>query len=147
MNVNRVKAVTRSRRGIPERTIRIGLIALAGLGCTALPLRSDAVNPVHPNPTAEQDEATVVNRGDVVNLPAPLKKALGELAEESHTYLPLQVFAEADKPSQLAQSASRWSQSPACRPIPTILGRSSTSSRISRGSLSLTTNPAGTKAG
>jgi hypothetical protein len=101
MNVNRVKAVTRSRRGISERATRMGLVAIATLGCTALPLRSDAGS--HPNPTAEQDEATVLNRGDVVHLPAPLKRALGELAEESHTYLPLQVFAEADKPSQLFQ--------------------------------------------
>jgi hypothetical protein len=85
MNVNRMKAVTRSRRDISERATRIGLIAIASLSCTAWPLRSDAANPSHPNPTAEQDEATVVNRGDVVHLPAPLKRALGELAEESHT--------------------------------------------------------------
>jgi hypothetical protein len=103
MNVNRMKAVARSRRDISERATRIGLIAIASLSCTAWPLRSDAANPSHPNPTAEQDEATVVNRGDVVHLPAPLKRALGELAEESHTYLPLQVFAEANKPSQLFQ--------------------------------------------
>jgi hypothetical protein len=103
MNMSRVKAVTRSRSGISERAARIGLVAIATLGCAALPLRSDAANPPHPNPTAEQDEATVLNRGDVVHLPAPLKRALGELAEESHTYLPLQVFAEADNPSQLFQ--------------------------------------------
>src|ERR1700730_13597638 len=101
MSVNRVKAVTRSRRGISKRATRMGLVAIATLSCTALPLRSDAGS--HPNPTAEQDEATVLNRGDVVHLPAPLKRALGELAEEPHTYLPLQVFAEADKPSQLFQ--------------------------------------------
>lgn len=89
MDVNRMKAVTRCRRGIPGRATRPTLFALASLGCAALPLPSNAVNPVHPNPTAEQDEATVVNRGDVVNLPAPLKRVLGELAEESHTYLPL----------------------------------------------------------
>jgi hypothetical protein len=57
----------------------------------------------HPNPTAEQDEATVRNRADVVNLPAPLKDRLGEIAEDPHSYLPLQAFAEADKPSQLFQ--------------------------------------------
>jgi hypothetical protein len=103
MNVNRVKAVTRSRQGISGRATRMGLVAIATLSCTALPLRSGAATPPHPNPTAEQDEATVLNRGDVVHLPAALKRALGELAEESHTYLPLQVFAEADKPSQLFQ--------------------------------------------
>jgi hypothetical protein len=103
MNVNRMKAVTRSRQGTSQLATRIGLAALASFCCAALPLRSDAANPPHPNPRAEQDEATVVNRSDVVHLPAPLKRALGELAEESHTYLPLQVFAEADKPSQLFQ--------------------------------------------
>src|SRR5882724_3371074 len=103
MNVNRMKAATRPGQGISQRATRIGLVALASLGCAALPLRGDAANPPHPNPRAEQDEATVVNRSDVVHLPAPLKRALGELAEESHTYLPLQVFAEADKPSMLFQ--------------------------------------------
>src|ERR1700732_1458613 len=103
MKGKRMKAATPVRRGLQGRAARIGLVALASLGCAALPLPSNAVNPPHPNPTAEQDEATVVNRGDVVHLPAPLKRVLGELAEESHTYLPLQVFAEADKPSQLFQ--------------------------------------------
>jgi hypothetical protein len=103
MKGKRMKAVTADRRRLQGRAARIGLVALASLGCAALPLPSSAVNPPHPNPTAEQDEATVVNRGDVVHLPAPLKRVLGELAEESHTYLPLQVFAEADKPSQLFQ--------------------------------------------
>jgi len=103
MSTKRITAAGRFGQGIPERVARIGLIALAGLVVAALPLRGDAANPIHPNPHAEQDEATVINRGDVVHLPAPLKKALGELAEEAHTYLPLQVFAEAPTPSQLFQ--------------------------------------------
>jgi hypothetical protein len=59
--------------------------------------------PCHPNPNAVTDDATVANRGDVVNLPGPLKERLVRLADRPHTYLPLQVFAEADKPSQLFQ--------------------------------------------
>lgn len=74
---------------------------LCGAGLAALSPLSLAG--LHPNPTAEQDEHTVTTRGDVVHLPGALKHALGELAEEPHTYLPLQVFAEADKPSQLFQ--------------------------------------------
>ena len=59
--------------------------------------------PCHPNPNAAADRSTVAARGDVVNLPDPLKDRLVQLADRPHTYLPLQVFAEADKPSQLFQ--------------------------------------------
>ena len=60
--------------------------------------------PCHPNPNAAADRLTVSTRGDVVNLPAPLKDRLVRLADRPHTYLPLQIFAEADTPSQLFQS-------------------------------------------
>ena len=73
--------------------------ALLGFGLALAPLYSYAA--AHPNPTAEQDEQTVRNRGDVAKLPAPLRNTLGELAERPHSYLPLQAFNEADKPSQL----------------------------------------------
>jgi hypothetical protein len=59
--------------------------------------------PCHPNPNAAADSAEVSGRGDVVNLPQPLKARLVQLADRPHTFLPLQVFAEADKPSQLFQ--------------------------------------------
>jgi hypothetical protein len=59
--------------------------------------------PCHPNPNAAADRLTIANRGDIANLPAPLKDRLVRLADRGHTYLPLQVFAEADKPSQLFQ--------------------------------------------
>ena len=59
--------------------------------------------PCHPNPSAATDQATVENRGDVVNLPRPLKDQLGRLANRPHSVLPLQVFAEADNSSQLFQ--------------------------------------------
>jgi len=57
----------------------------------------------HPNPSATQDMATVRNRDDVKNLPAPLKDRLATLAGRLHSILPVQAFAEADKPSQLFQ--------------------------------------------
>ena len=68
----------------------------------AVPLCASASGP-HANPHAEADEHAVVTRSDVIHLPQQLKHALGELAEEPHSYLPLQAFNEADKPSQLFQ--------------------------------------------
>jgi hypothetical protein len=59
--------------------------------------------PCHPNPLAAQDEATVRNRGDIVNLPMPLKNRLARLANRPHSQLPTQVYNEADKASQLFQ--------------------------------------------
>ena len=59
--------------------------------------------PCHPNPNAAGDEAAVRTRGDVINLPGPLQDRLAQLANQPHTYLPLQVFAEADGASQLFQ--------------------------------------------
>ena len=59
--------------------------------------------PCHPNPNAAQDITTLSARGDIVNLPQPLKDRLLRLAGRPHTYLPLQIFAEADGPSQLFQ--------------------------------------------
>jgi len=45
----------------------------------------------------------ISGRGDIVNLPAPLKDRLTELANRPHTYVPMQAFAEADTPDQLFQ--------------------------------------------
>jgi hypothetical protein len=59
--------------------------------------------PCHSNPTAAADEATVRGRGDIVNLPGELQDRLAQLANRPHTYLPLQVFNEADEASQLFQ--------------------------------------------
>jgi hypothetical protein len=36
---------------------------------------------------AATDRATVANRGDVANLPTPLKDRLVQLADRPHTYL------------------------------------------------------------
>jgi hypothetical protein len=59
--------------------------------------------PCHPNPTADADRDAVARRGDVIKLPEELKERLIRLADRPHTYLPLQVFAEADGASQLFQ--------------------------------------------
>jgi hypothetical protein len=59
--------------------------------------------PCHPNPNAASDRDTVAKRGDIANLPKPLKDQLIRLADRPHSILPLQVFAEADASSQLFQ--------------------------------------------
>src|SRR5216684_4154567 len=59
--------------------------------------------PCHPNPDAAADRAVVGARGDVAPLPQPLKEMLVRLADRPHSVLPLQVFAEANSPSQLFQ--------------------------------------------
>ncbi|HEY3307238.1 MAG TPA: hypothetical protein VGJ93_02175 [Desulfuromonadaceae bacterium] len=59
--------------------------------------------PCHPNPHAAQDVQTLQGRGDIVNLPGPLQDRLFRQADRPHTYLPLQIFAEADNPSQFFQ--------------------------------------------
>jgi hypothetical protein len=59
--------------------------------------------PCHPNPSAAADEAAVRGREDIVNLPGELQDRLAQLANRPHTYLPLQVFNEADQASQLFQ--------------------------------------------
>src|SRR5882672_11610558 len=59
--------------------------------------------PCHVNPHAAADREAVLHRGDVRNLPDPLKNRLTELAARPHSQLPTQAYAEADKPSQLFQ--------------------------------------------
>jgi len=59
--------------------------------------------PCHPNPRAARDMETVANRGDIRKLPAELQDRLVQLAGRPHSVLPLQVFNEADPPSQLFQ--------------------------------------------
>ena len=95
-----MKAATRTRKVI------LGAAATLLLLTTATPRIGHAEQPpapCHPNPLAAQDEATVRNRGDIVNLPTPLKDRLARLANRPHSQLPTQVYAEADKASQLFQ--------------------------------------------
>jgi hypothetical protein len=67
--------------------------------------------PCHPNLHANEDMAKVGTRGDIVDLPDPLKQRLVRLADRPHSQLPTQAYAEAHfdkapfkpKPSQLFQ--------------------------------------------
>jgi hypothetical protein len=85
-----------NQRRTPNRT-RVALGAAAALLflATAAPRPVDAEQPpapCHPNPLAAQDEATVRNRGDIVNLPTLLKDRLARLANRPHSQLPTQVY-------------------------------------------------------
>jgi hypothetical protein len=65
--------------------------------------------PCIPNPQADQDMATVRQRGDIRQLPGPLKDRLVRIAGRPHSQLPTQTHAEAHtntgepKPSRLFQ--------------------------------------------
>ena len=50
---------------------------------------------------ATGDPENIGHRGDVKHLPRALRDRLVALATRPHTYAPMRVFAEADKPSQL----------------------------------------------
>lgn len=76
----------------------IGLLAIANIAHAQQPSP-----PCHPNPQAQDDRERVHNRGDIRQLPDRLQDALETMAVRPHTYLPMQAFAEADKPSQLFQ--------------------------------------------
>src|SRR5712672_3426710 len=94
-------------RGERKRARLAGLCsvsAVTALAIFAINARAEQPPaPCHPNPTADADETAVRSRGDVVNLPVPLQDRLAQLANRPHTYLPLQVFNEADGASQLFQ--------------------------------------------
>ena len=99
--LERPKIRTRSRN--QNLTVWLSAMLLV-VGLEAKSVRAEPVPPpCHPNPNAAADEATVRNRGDVVALPAPLTDRLAQLANRPHSIVPLQVFAEADSPSQLFQ--------------------------------------------
>jgi len=106
--MNQFNPVKRPRTRMRKSTMLVTLIALllshaALLTKTALAQQIQPPAPCHPNPNANQDMATVRNRDDVANLPSPLKERLGILAGRPHSILPVQAFAESDKPSQLFQ--------------------------------------------
>src|SRR6266851_72520 len=95
------------------RTKEAALVATLGLAVLA-PYAGHAEQPpppCHPNLHANEDMAEVRTRGDIVNLPDPLKQRLVRLADRPHSQLPTQAYAEAHfntapfkpKPSQLFQ--------------------------------------------
>src|SRR4249920_2197139 len=101
-----MKNSSRMHRGeLRTRLVPRVWVLVAAIFCLAMAAGQAAGEPCtpHPNPNAAQDMQTVLSRGDVTNLPMPLKKRLAEIAGRNHSYLPVQAFAEADQPSQLFQ--------------------------------------------
>ena len=94
------ETVSGARSGWLCSVLVLALPAVLGIGSARA---EQPAPPCHPNPTAAADKAAVRARGDVINLPGPLQDRLAQLANRPHTYLPLQVFAEADGASQLFQ--------------------------------------------
>jgi hypothetical protein len=102
--------VRRNRRSAVKAASIKSIALLAGLtACTMnvayakQQLQPQPPPPCHPNPHVAEDREAVLNRGDVRNLPAPLKDRLAELAGRPHSQLPTQAYDEADHPSQLFQ--------------------------------------------
>src|SRR5258708_4473203 len=112
--MNQLTASKRMKKiAMTLRTKKARLVATFGLAVLA-PYAGSAEPPpppCHPNLQANQDMAAVKTRGDVVNLPDPLKARLVRLADRPHSQLPTQAYAEAQfdtapfkpKPSQLFQ--------------------------------------------
>lgn len=87
------------------RASAASVIAALGLGAfSAGQARAEQPPPpCHPNPHAAADRNAVIQRGDIRNLPDPLKERLGRMAERPHSVLPVQAYSEADQPSRLFQ--------------------------------------------
>ena len=91
-----------AKRQAAIRTLWVWLtviLALATFNNTSYAEQPPA--PCFPNPRAARDSALVRNRGDIRNLPEPLKERIVRMAGRPHSILPTQAFAEADKPSEL----------------------------------------------
>ena len=111
------KKLQRQTSAAPEHPLHIALGAcLVAMLATATltPTTADAEPPpppCHPNPRANLDMAILRRRGDIRQLPDPLKERLVQLADRPHSQLPTQAYAEAHfdnppskpKPSQLFQ--------------------------------------------
>ena len=93
------------------KTIGTGVLSLTMLLLATSAREQQPPPPCHPNPNANLNMATVRSRGDIRNLPGPLKDRLVQLAGRPHSQLPTQAYAEArfdappfkPKPSQLFQ--------------------------------------------
>src|SRR6267142_1670859 len=97
------RAKIRSRSRNQKLTVWLSAMLLI-VGLEAKSVRAEPPPaPCHANPNAAADEAALRARGDIVALPAPLTDRLAQLANRPHSIVPLQVFNEADPPSQLFQ--------------------------------------------
>ena len=91
------ESARRARRGCSIVLSALGLLA------TSLAYAEQPPAPCHANPRAEEDTEIVHHRGDIQHLPDALRDRLERIASRPHSVLPVQAYAEADKPSQLFQ--------------------------------------------
>jgi hypothetical protein len=92
--------------GLAARLVGSCLLALGSAAWCRAAVAADATRPpppCHPNPHAQADAEAVEHRGDVRHLPDELQDRLQSLAARPHSVVPIQAYAEADKPSQLFQ--------------------------------------------
>ncbi|TMH13955.1 MAG: hypothetical protein E6H65_01390 [Betaproteobacteria bacterium] len=82
----------------------IGVGALTATSAEAKkPQSQKPASQCHPNPSAQKDRDALAQRGDISQLPKPLRDRLETLAARPHSAVPTQAYAEADQPSQLFQ--------------------------------------------
>jgi hypothetical protein len=91
----------RSFRPLGSRAASLSAAAFIGALAAGQAFAEQPPPPCHPNPNAAADGALVRQRGDIAHLPDPLQDTLERMAERPHSYLPIQAYSEADKPSQL----------------------------------------------
>jgi hypothetical protein len=92
-----LEKITAKRRAT-TRTLWVCLtvtLALATFNNTSYAEQPPA--PCFANPRAARDSALIKNRGDIRNLPEPLKARIIRMADRPHSILPVQAFAEADR--------------------------------------------------
>ena len=95
-SLDRLASIIGAAPGFPARIVGCTALLTAGLGF-ASPAALGAETTLGAI-AANQD---LSDRGDIRNLPDPLKQRLNRLAARPHTFAPMRAFAEADTPSQL----------------------------------------------
>src|SRR5215469_10651524 len=94
--LEKINTKQRARTRTPWVCLSV-VLALATFNSTSYAEQPPA--PCFPNPRAARDSALVRNRGDIRNLPEPLKERIVRMAGRPHSILPTQAFAEADNPA------------------------------------------------
>src|ERR1700692_850559 len=75
----------------------VGATAALAIGLLQNAYAEQPPAPCHPNPNAAADSLTVRTRGDIADLPDPLKDRLAQHAGRPHTFLLMQVFFGEEK--------------------------------------------------
>src|SRR5215470_1080207 len=87
----------------PSAALAAYVGAILAAGAPSITTAEQPPAPCHPNPNAATDSAAVAARGDIANLPQPLKERLVRLADRPHSFPPIPAFSEADSADRLFQ--------------------------------------------